>query len=406
MKVLFIVEPDFLHNHVGVRRVIRHYIDQLHGEGHDVALACLSKGQKGQLVSGQLSRKTLPAQDKQYRPYWSSHSAKDAIVQAHADTETQLEVTWSSEPVDPQAFELCVVTNPWLCARGLPPIRNAVGIAYDLVPNLLALGGLHFQSHIEIYQFAHEHDIGFRYFIENCARVLCISQSTKDDLLRLYPEARRIPDVFVDIPFPATGATGITVEHTGTTPSVLVVNALDWRKNFKGISRILHNAAAKDKRLQVNIVGHERIPKREVLAMLEDLASGGLNVHWFRNAEEPLLQHLYRTSDVLLFPSFYEGLGLPILEAQAAGLPVISSNNSSCKEVNMNPSLMFDVTDEAGMTNALLAQALGSTASAQCLRGAPLLNAQKHYLSHASRGLLPTAPAQADLANTELKRHA
>lgn len=382
MKVLFITEPDFLRNHVGVRRVILHYIDQLQHEGHEVRLGCqTSRG----LVGGRLNRSTKPARMRQFRPYWSSRTNREALIRIDGVNETFLDSEWLAERVDPDDFDLCVITNPWLCAKGLRPIRGAIGIAYDLIPNLLALGGLHFHHHVEIYRFAHEHDLGFRYFIENCSRVSCISQSTKDDFLRLYPDALKIPDVLVDIPFPTTQ---LWEPDSQVDPSILVVNALDWRKNFKGICRILRNASRIERRLRVDLVGNERLPKPDVIAMLEELADAGLHVNWFRDAHEALLQNLYRTSSVLLFPSFYEGLGLPILEAQAAGLPAISGSNSSCREINMNHSLMFDVTDEDGMTAALLSLASGNGASIEHLRGQALVEAQRRFLSENSRGLL------------------
>ncbi len=56
---------------------------------------------------------------------------------------------------------------------------------------------------------------------------------------------------------------------------------------------------------------------------------------------------LFKNANVLLFPTFYEGFGLPILEAQSAGIPVVAGNNSSVKEItslSFSPQTRRDVT--------------------------------------------------------------
>jgi glycosyltransferase involved in cell wall biosynthesis len=55
-----------------------------------------------------------------------------------------------------------------------------------------------------------------------------------------------------------------------------------------------------------------------------------------------LLVRLYQSSDVFFMPSLLEGFGLPILEAMAAGCPVVSSNASSLPEVAGDAALLFD----------------------------------------------------------------
>ena len=383
MKILFIVESDFLEDHVGVRRVITHYVKQLGEAGHTIAIAAI---QDGGLVAGELTVNTSSqTQALSHTPYWSSSSAEKIQVRTQAAVGAPLSVKWSHQAVNTDHFDLCFITTPWLCAKGLPPIKNSIGIVYDLVPNLLALECLRFPSHMEIYKFAHEHNIGFKYYIDHCQQVLCISESTRNDLLRLCPDAARIPHLFVDVPFPKARRTSHAQTSDG---SILLVNALDWRKNFKGIERMLTKVADQGKGLSITVIGRERMPLKYAMHFLRSLEAKGMAVNWFRDAEESLLQHMYHSSDMLLFPSLYEGLGLPILEAQASGLPVISSSNSSCKEVNMNPSLTFDTSDEAGMVNALMSLTQRATNQAPWLRGTALTDAQIAYLSTASQGIV------------------
>ncbi|TSC66500.1 MAG: group 1 glycosyl transferase, partial [Microgenomates group bacterium Gr01-1014_80] len=70
---------------------------------------------------------------------------------------------------------------------------------------------------------------------------------------------------------------------------------------------------------------------------------------WISYDELPLL---YSGAEVLLYPSFYEGFGLPILEAMACGIPVITSNVSSMPEVGgdaaeyVNPESVIDIENK------------------------------------------------------------
>jgi glycosyltransferase involved in cell wall biosynthesis len=62
---------------------------------------------------------------------------------------------------------------------------------------------------------------------------------------------------------------------------------------------------------------------------------------------------LYRLAGALVYPSFYEGFGLPILEAMASGCPVIAGNNSSQGEVLADCGLLVDPYDINSITEAM-----------------------------------------------------
>lgn len=66
------------------------------------------------------------------------------------------------------------------------------------------------------------------------------------------------------------------------------------------------------------------------------------------------LADLYRGAIAFVFPSLYEGFGMPILEAMACGCPVITSNASACPEVAGDVGVVVDPRDEAALLNAML----------------------------------------------------
>ena len=63
---------------------------------------------------------------------------------------------------------------------------------------------------------------------------------------------------------------------------------------------------------------------------------------------------LYRTATAFVYPSLFEGFGLPPVEAMACGTPVITSNNSSLPEVVGGAALLIDACDERSLAEALL----------------------------------------------------
>jgi glycosyltransferase involved in cell wall biosynthesis len=69
--------------------------------------------------------------------------------------------------------------------------------------------------------------------------------------------------------------------------------------------------------------------------------------------EEEILPTLYNAADVFVYPSLYEGFGLPPLEAMSCGTPVITSNVSSIPEVVNNAGILIDAYDTSNLINAL-----------------------------------------------------
>jgi glycosyltransferase involved in cell wall biosynthesis len=70
-------------------------------------------------------------------------------------------------------------------------------------------------------------------------------------------------------------------------------------------------------------------------------------------APEPLLLALYRSAQALVYPSRYEGFGLPLLEAMACGTPVIAARTSSIPEIVGDAAVLLDPDDEEGWIAAI-----------------------------------------------------
>jgi glycosyltransferase involved in cell wall biosynthesis len=350
MKTLIIVEPDFLKLHIGVLRVIMYYYHCLKKLNHSVDFAT---PRLGKLYVGSINI-SLPQIDKkpfEETAFWTSESITNEMENETENEKETINIVWTDQTVNPFDYDINLISNPWVCALGLPILPNAIGIIYDMVPTLIACGILKLPVPIDIYNFAKEHDAGYCYYLANAKKITCISNSTKSDFCRLYKTSNYHDSIVTDIPF---NDTNIKLSFRNPEPkNLILVNILDWRKNLLNTEKVLISAASTCL-LNVCIIGKERIPMKEAIEFMKRLTKVGIKVEWYRNAGHDLLTSKYLDSSVLLFPSLYEGLGLPVLEAQSFGLPAITSNNSSIIEINMNKNLCFDTDDIGGMAKSIV----------------------------------------------------
>jgi glycosyltransferase involved in cell wall biosynthesis len=143
-------------------------------------------------------------------------------------------------------------------------------------------------------------------------------------------------------------------------PIIFYVGGHDERKNIARlveISREVISECAERGDVEPVLVLAGRIAlqrERDTLdTALRDfaMAADTVNVGFVSDAD---LRDLYAESSVFLFPSLYEGFGLPVLEAMAAGVPVVSSNQGALPEVMGNAGLLFHPEDVIAGSQSVL----------------------------------------------------
>ncbi|MCA0023551.1 MULTISPECIES: glycosyltransferase family 1 protein [unclassified Mesorhizobium] len=143
-------------------------------------------------------------------------------------------------------------------------------------------------------------------------------------------------DLIVDLPF------GLSDRRFGLT-----VGTIEPRKNYRLLLRIWERLS-KDPNflLDLVIVGRPGFESDESVLELTGSPLFGRRIHWLRDCSDGTLRHLYQASDVLVYPTFVEGWGLPVTEALSFGCPVIASDRGAIPEAGHSLVQLLDPNDE------------------------------------------------------------
>jgi glycosyltransferase involved in cell wall biosynthesis len=193
------------------------------------------------------------------------------------------------------------------------------------------------------------------------ARVITVSEASKRDILRYFrvPESRiaviynAIDERFWQQPAEDDIAR-VRERYRLDNPFVLYAGNIKPHKNLERLieafNLLRQHAAMKD--VQLLIIGDE-ISKYATLRRAVHRYKLHKHVRFFGFVSDQTLAALYRLAAVFVFPSLYEGFGLPPLEAMASGTPVITSNVSSLPEVVGDAALMIDPYEPAAIADAM-----------------------------------------------------
>lgn len=183
--------------------------------------------------------------------------------------------------------------------------------------------------------------------IRGSQAIICVSENTRRDLLHFLPD---IAPERVHVVHNGVGDTffplAARAENAAERPYVLFVGARGGYKNFALVIRAL----ARIPDLGLVCVGGGPLTKDE---------STLVNQHLFGRFQhrsgisEQVLNELYNHAHSLVYPSAYEGFGIPVLEAMRAGCPVVAFNGSSIPEVAGDAALLIDQLTADALVDAM-----------------------------------------------------
>ncbi|MCK9687085.1 glycosyltransferase family 4 protein [Scleromatobacter humisilvae] len=228
----------------------------------------------------------------------------------------------------------------------------------------------------------------YEHLRDRCTRLVCVSENTRQDFLRLVggdPARLKVVPLGVSPIFRPHSAAEIDALRARLRldgPYLLFVGATA----NKNLARVVEAFAAGrfTRDFSLVVAGQQ---SAEVLASLTSrLATLGLasRVHLAGHVGDADLPALYAGAAAYLFPSLYEGYGLPILEAMASGTPVLASDRGSCPEVAAGQAVIVDPTD----VDALAAGIAATLAMPADRRAAALAHARARTWAETARGTL------------------
>jgi glycosyltransferase involved in cell wall biosynthesis len=198
--------------------------------------------------------------------------------------------------------------------------------------------------------------------VQKVDRIISDSESTARDLQRVlhFPESRiEVIHLGVDSAFRpqdrVKAAEYVAGKYGVSKDYVLAVGTVQPRKNLATLVKawkILRDRAAPC--CQLVVAGARGWKNTELDETIRRLGLTGDEIRFLGVVPEEDLPVLYSGSSVFVFPSLYEGFGLPLLEAMACGVPVIASNTSSVPEVVGDAALLVSPTEPEAFAEAIL----------------------------------------------------
>jgi len=224
-----------------------------------------------------------------------------------------------------------------------------VGLFHSGIASVVTIHDVAFRTFPDMYHWHDRkiYDAKWQYACNHASRIVCISECTKRDVLAFYD----VPEYKVDVVYqPVNRLYYEPMERTDTEPFMLYVGAVNSRKNLLGVVKALE-LMPKDLQMPLVVVGGGGSYKRIVQQYVAEHGLGHL-VMWPEMVDNAELKRLYTNAWMMVYPSFYEGFGLPVVEAQLCGCPVVTSNVSSLPEaggewaLKADPGSVEDIRDK------------------------------------------------------------
>lgn len=172
-------------------------------------------------------------------------------------------------------------------------------------------------------------------------RLIAVSEATRSDLLRFY----RIPKERVAVIAHGVEPAFSRLDRSRTEPYLLCVSTLHPHKN---IPRLIRAFGRKKRDFRLILAGLRGFHADAIEKLVDETGlRDSIQIPGWLPREE--LHSLYANAQAFVYPSLFEGFGLPVLEALAAGIPVACSDIPPLHEVAGDAALFFDPSDEGAM---------------------------------------------------------
>jgi glycosyltransferase involved in cell wall biosynthesis len=235
------------------------------------------------------------------------------------------------------------------------------------------------------------------YSVRRARKVLTISEYSKRQLIEWY----RLPEDKVEVvscgvdtalyrPIPREDAWArLRVRYAGIGERfILYVGSLQPRKNVPRLLEAYARLVAEEGiEHQLLLVGKHKWLTAEVAEALERLKLTDKRVRFTGHVPDEDLPFLFNAADLMVFPSLFEGFGLPCVEAMACGTPVVCARATSLPEVVGDAAILVDPLDVGDIARGML-EVLSDEACRLALRARGLVRAQAFSWDETARRAL------------------
>jgi glycosyltransferase involved in cell wall biosynthesis len=267
-----------------------------------------------------------------------------------------------------------------------------IGIEYSGIKTVVTIHDLIYLRFPEYFNKIDRaiYDRKFRYACQVATKIHAISEQTKYDLISYY----NIPEEKIEVIYQSINplffdevdeALKKMVRQKYHLPErfLLTVGTIEPRKNLMGL---LEGMLTSRIDLPLVVVG-KSTDYRKKAQQLIDSRPKELKVFFLTGVNDNELHALYQSAEAMIYPSFFEGFGLPIVEAQASGCPVITSNISSMPEAGANAAIYVD-PEKPWEIGRVIETLLNSSAIAGKMIEKGIENAQLYTPDHYARQLI------------------
>ena len=198
----------------------------------------------------------------------------------------------------------------------------------------------------------------FSYAARHADRIIAISENTKRDIIQFYD----VPDSKIAVSYPGLnpffrrlegegGIKNTLAKYKIDSPYVLHVGSLSFTRNISGLMEAFALLTEDYPKMKLVLVGGS-FWGFQLAPLLEKhgLENQVIAIDYMPNED---LRAVYNEAQALILPSFFEGFGLPIIEAMACGTPVVASSVGAMKEAAGDAGLLVDPHDPAAMAEAM-----------------------------------------------------
>ena len=243
---------------------------------------------------------------------------------------------------------------------------KGVGPKLESVKTIITVHDIHVLAHP---QFAKFKDLVYwKYFspasVKKADKIISVSEATKKDLI----EKIDIPADNIEVIYESYDSNLYCRRENSYQNArlflaeknidisdkkiILNVNTVSPRKNIGGVIKAFNQVASTEENIILIVAGRDGW-KTEKTYKEYNISPFKNRIHFVGFTPDEIVADMYNVAEAFVYPSFYEGFGLPILEAQACGCPVITSNISSMPEVAGRGALLVDPYNVEDISNAI-----------------------------------------------------